>query len=483
MRFNSKILFTLLGVVAILFLLSIIFLSTGSDEAILAEQAYWFSKLGYVKSQLFTGMGQGWEFQQLHYHKLFIWTGALFIEFFGFSIYSLKIIPLLFLLSFIWLFKKYFEYEQMDKYFLFALVLLLVNAYIFVFSTVYRPEIILMTFGFLSYFLLDKAHDRKDHKLFIIAGIMAGICPLWHLNGLMFLCAGGVLLLYQREWKGLVLFSISGLLFFSIYFLDILLQDKLSTFFSQLLNDPNLKGDTQSVIYPINKIFYEHKRIFRSFKEGSFTIIPVLALIFNFRFMIKKHAGIILYTVTLIIFLAMVAHGIRPLYSQLYYPFFILIFIYSFYNPNLKDFYKKTMAFVLVFYVVVQLVYINGYIIWGHHILERNEKISEHLDPGKTKILTTESFVFNNLSEYDINGLLGYRYGWIYRDLNLNTLPVYDLFNFARQYDRDYIIVDLLYDHFSIPEHILYSRLSVGDNVAGYKVIAKQNEYIIFEKL
>lgn len=483
MQLKQKYFILLFVIVGILFLLSIVFLSTGSDESILAEQAWWFSELGYVKSKLFTGMGQGWENLQLHYHKLFIWTGAIFIKIFGFSIYALKVIPLIFFIGFIIIFRKYFKYQQISEYFLLGLFLLVINAYIFVFSTVYRPEVILMTFGFLSYFLLKVGIDKKETRYFILGGIVAGICPLWHLNGLMFLCAGGVLLLVNKEIKGVILFSVFGLAFFSIYFIDIIMMGKLDLYFDQLFNDPNIKGDVKSVIYPFNKIFEEHKRIFRSFKEGSFTVVPLLAIIFNFRYLVNKHSGLLIYTLTLIVFLSLVAHGIRPLYSQVYYPFYVLILIYSFYNPQIKNLYKKLIPFVLIFYVVVQLIYISAYIFWEYNILGRNEKIRSFLDDNKNKLLTTESLVFNELPAYDINGLLGYRYGWMYRNLNVNTVPENDLFKFADNYNRDYIIIDKYYDHKDIYQHISYDKLEVGDMIEGYKIIAKEEDFMIFEKI
>lgn len=79
------------------------------DEAIIGEHAYWFSKLGYVKSQLFVGMGQGWESRQFFYHKLFVWVGATFIKIFGFNILVLRAITLLSFLVFILIFWIYIK--------------------------------------------------------------------------------------------------------------------------------------------------------------------------------------------------------------------------------------------------------------------------------------------------------------------------------------------------------------------------------------
>lgn len=81
---NQPVVFKLIVALLIIYLL-IYFISLptrrpNEDEAILAEHSYTLLREGVVKSYMFEGMGLGWEQKQYHYHKLFIFLGALFVE-------------------------------------------------------------------------------------------------------------------------------------------------------------------------------------------------------------------------------------------------------------------------------------------------------------------------------------------------------------------------------------------------------------------
>ena len=89
-KYRLILLYTL-AIIILVYILSLFYRASNGDEGILAEQAYWLAKIGYVKSELFTNLGFGWEYIQYHYHKLFIWLAALITNIFGFNLYLLRL--------------------------------------------------------------------------------------------------------------------------------------------------------------------------------------------------------------------------------------------------------------------------------------------------------------------------------------------------------------------------------------------------------
>lgn len=481
MRFlQNRVAVFLFGAVLVTFLISLPNRVTSADESILAEQAYWLAEAGIVKSKVFAGMGQGWEFLQLHYHKLFIWIGALAIKVFGFTWYLFKIIPLVFLILFLFLFDKFLKREGLEDFKYLAFAILIINYFIFFYSFYFRPEVVQMFFGFLSYYLLTMGLKKSQTYVFI-AGILAAACALIHLNGLMFLAAGGILLLVRKEFKLTLLFSAGGVIGLFFYFIEILSVDKFQLFLDQLLHDPNIKDDSLGFFHPFKKVLNEHQRLFRGPKEITMTAFPLVALIFNFRFLKKNYFNILIYTATLIIFLAIVAHGITPKYSLVYYPFFILIFLYSFKNNVVPKYYPRIISGLVVVYVITQAVFLVPIFTKSANIPKRSEHLSSFIDKKHAKVLATDTFIFDQLPNYDINSFLGYRYKrFNYEEFNPDELPASDLFEFARFHERDYILV---YKPNTDPRvlHIMdFENLEKGKNYNGYFLIEKGEDYAAF---
>lgn len=476
---NKRTVF-LLAAVVIIFLLSLHNRVTSADESILAEQAFWLAETGVVKSKIFAGMGQGWENIQLHYHKLFIWIGALAIKLFGFTWYLFKLIPLFFLIFFLFLFGKFLKKEGLKDFKYLAFALIIINYFIFFYSFYFRPEIVLMFFGFLSYYLLTEGL-KKSHIFILFSGLMAAAGALVHLNGLMFLAAGGFLLLVKKEYKLVLIFSLGGVFGFFFYFIEILSPDKFELFLNQLLHDPNVKDDSLGILSPFKKILKEHQRLFRGPKEITMTAFPVIALIFNFKFLKKNYYNLLIYTATLVVFLAVVAHGISPRYSLSYYPFFILILLYSFKRTNHKKYYPKIIYGLIIIYVITQLAFLVPIFKKEENIPKRTAHLSSLIEEKSAKVLATDAFVFDQILYHDIIGFIGYRYKrFNYEGRIPAEIPSSDLFNFARLYERDYIVVYTPTTDPRVLDILDFQTLQKGKSYSGYTLIDKGEDYAVF---
>jgi len=100
-RSIQLIIFALFIVAAVSFLFGLYYRTIHVDEPILAEQVQSYQKLGFVKAELFDGMGKDWELRQYHFHKFFILLAATFSDIFGFNIWVLRLVPLLFFIGLI----------------------------------------------------------------------------------------------------------------------------------------------------------------------------------------------------------------------------------------------------------------------------------------------------------------------------------------------------------------------------------------------
>ena len=161
---SRRFLLPLFLIILVIFIYSLWDRSADIDDAWIGEYAYWLAEEGYVHSELMRGINLQEELFVVH-HKLFSFHGALFIRIFGFSLYSLKAVSLVYFLVFVILF--YFYTVRWKRLFskddlLFALFLIFIFPLIFKFSFLYRPEIMMMTFGFSGYILLEKYIESSN---------------------------------------------------------------------------------------------------------------------------------------------------------------------------------------------------------------------------------------------------------------------------------------------------------------------------------
>lgn len=139
---KASLLFVLLSLI-IFYFYSLFHRTVNGDEAIIAEHAYWLNKIGFVRSQMFDGLGLGWENREYHYHKLFVLIGALMFHFFGISLFALRFISVVFTfigLYFMALYSKEKSEHPKKYFFLVSASILLLNFTFYNYSFIYRPK-------------------------------------------------------------------------------------------------------------------------------------------------------------------------------------------------------------------------------------------------------------------------------------------------------------------------------------------------------
>ncbi len=466
-----------------LLLISFIRIAINGDEGIIAEHSYWFNKLGFVKSKMYEGMNAGWEIRQYHFHKLFVFTGALVIRVFGVSLYALRSISLLFLVLAIgFMFKYSKENANQEQYlpgFLLSVILLIANYNFVKFGVIFRPETMLMALGFVSFYFIDSGIKKQRYSYMIFAAILAGLGVYTHLNGVCFVFAGFMVLAVNKKYGFAVLFGAVSSMVSLLYFADIASIAELKAFWQQFTHDPNLTNS--DLLNPFIKLVTEQSRFFWNPTMSLFTILTIVSLVLNFKMLRKAHGTLLLYLLLLVVGLALFSHGKTLKYGLVYFPFMVLITGVSL--PGIIQFSgikKYAIAVLFAAFFVTNTGSILSDILHSTNSIKRNELKSSFMPAKQVNVLGNEIFFFNQIENYTIHIRLAF--SLLYEKYYQRTPTKEDFFAFATKGNNRYIIADKQEDTEEFLNLVEFEQIREGDVLFTYRVIRKTNDFIIFEK-
>jgi hypothetical protein len=484
----------LLLIIGLLFAYSLVNRFPDIDDAWLGENAYWQSKIGYAKSELMHGITQQ-EVRFLPNHKLLTLEGAGFIRMFGFSLVTLKAVSLAWLIIFLVIFHRYACKRLLSpQEFWLAVLLLMSNAMIFQYAFVFRPEIAVMTLGFISYILLEKALGKPQKEVLwvVLSGIAAGLCVSTHLNGIIFLGAGSLLLVWNRRYLQGIIFGASALPAIALYFYDFTPAYNFGFWWYQLNETPafDRAHDLPAALYYLKNLGTEHLRLFHSPEVISLSVL-VLALVVALYRPLKAYRTLLRYTFLLVIILGLFAVHKTPKYMMLYMPFLALIIVLSFRHLLNKDlaaskifnsFTYKQVAPVFIGLLAACLtlnIASDVPVAFRKYDPEANRRLVETCITAKTdtcRIVAPMTFIFNEIENFrSIQGDL------CYTELQKNDSTVYGKGFLERttRYGTDYIILTGEFIH-----RLGADRLTGQDLAdARFTVIRRQDGLLILQKL
>ncbi len=386
------------------------------DEAAFAEFAYWQAQDGYVHSEQFRGLA-GYETQIMLYHKLFEALGAVMILIFGYGLWPLRSLSLIATAMIIFLMWR--EYRRGDGIalddvpadnleFLLAAGFFLLTPLVFKFAKFYRPEMIQTAFGLGSFYCLRRALPDKSTRLMLLAGTLAGASMLTHLNGVIYVLAGGGLLLVFRRWRDFIWFSLAATAVFSLFFVDIIKNPDL--FWWQYVDDPTFGEGERSIMSSLVKILEEHKRLFRKpeiiFTSVLFFSSYIVSLVYQWR----KYREFHLYLGLLLLSLAALAPAKTTPYAILLFPFFAMQ-VGQVGNAVLRG--KLILPRWLRLGLVVCALAFIGHSFGAAAVntftdkqdwVGDNRRIAEQIPPG-SRVLAHMDFVLDEINNYRIAGL------------------------------------------------------------------------------
>ena len=455
-RKMNNIIKCLLLLVILLFLYSLIGRMPQADDAWLGEHAYWQTKLGYVKSELMRGITQQ-EVYLLCHHKLMTLQGSFLITVLGFSVFSLKILSLLYFLIFLLLFYSFTYNKIFNKNLFYLAVLLFVsNTSIFEYSFVFRPEIPLMTLGFISYMFLSKVLKNNDQRyiLTILSGFFAGLCVSTHLNGIIFPIAGFVLLLWNRKYIQSIVFGFSTIPAILIYFYDFTSKFNVSYWFYQINESPLIDNnhDLAFGVKVLLKLLTEHMRFFHSPSEISFSVLLIISLMISFKYL-KAYENLIRYAMLLVLLMSVFSVHKASKYMIVYLPYLIILITLSLniiFNKNYSDRiifkklnYKKTRSsvFVLTFIYLLINITLDIRISREKWTSDYNRNLVQtyvKAKPEDCRIVAPMTFIFNEITRFkSIQSEL------LYSDMQNSDKIIFKqkFLNRTRSFNIDYIIL------------------------------------------
>jgi hypothetical protein len=438
---RSTLLLFFIGTAGILFLVSLYHRWIYLDDAWFGEHAFQLIKTGRIRSEILQGFFR-YEEKVLTTHKFCVLNGAILIKMFGYSPYVLKAVPIPYLLGLLFIFYRYSTDFKIfnDASNLLLLILLFISySFVFEFSYNLRPEIMMAAMGFTSFYCLQKFLSVEKVIYIILAGILAGLCVFSHLNGVIFISAGGIVLLINRKLLAGIGFGIVAVLTSLLYFFDIRgLQDwELALY--QFRNDAALSDQNFTPSYYIFKVLNEHTRFFHDWREVSLSIVLILVLLLCWKYLKQKAPYLLQYTLSLVLSLALVSRGSSSLYYILYIPFFMVIITigidHIFWQGERK--WKYVVVIALAIYMIINTVLNIRLISRREDLVAVNHAIA-HWIPKQARITTTNYFVFNEIDNFDVQSHEVFYYLRKKNKLGPNA----DFLDFCKANNRQYIILD-----------------------------------------
>ena len=409
------------------------------DEAWFAEQSYWFIRDGQVRSELFRGYN-GWENGIYVFHKLFVYVRRIRNVCYGRNRINQQTgsYPL-------WLTRWVFgmatrqvctarEQQWLSIFLYFGCGTLI--RYI----SVNRPETMCMALGFASYLALDPpGYSARPRP--ILAGLLAGLSALTHLNGIIYLLAGAIWLFVKLGWRLAFLFAIAGALTLSLYGLDAILDGNIALLIKQFLNDPatqqNLHlSDKLSVLMDYHQIFFYGQN------EIALTALVILCGI-AFRKHIHWTEPVFLYTLLLLISFWLLTKSITDIYFLLFVPWFAILgagWLVN-YLPMQPAWQKRTSQVLLFIYGLITILQFVFVITENRNTADtevHNSLLASYMPHKQTKVIAPIEFFFGQMDTYKILGLTYY----YFLEKEKGTIPLDTFFQRAAQDNVAYIISD-----------------------------------------
>ncbi len=397
-----------LALFSILLLVSIPQQNIHGDEAWLGEQAYFLERDGVCRSELFRGF-LGYEERILVAHKLFIFLGAMEIRLFGWRLWSLRLLSLMAgAVLLVAIFRHLRGRNRRDIHWRGALLFLISTPLFFKFVNLYRPEILLATCGFGSYYFLIRFLDRRRTRYLLGSALLAGIAVLVHLNGLIYIAAGVVVLLWCRHRRAVLLFLPVSLVIGAFYFWDV--WGNWPLFHLQFMGDPALDAADFRWDAPFWRLLDEHKRLFRKPEIIFTSAISLSSMVYIICTDSSSRRRLVVYTIALIIGLGLLGQAKTTPYAIALFPFFAIIVAratgtwlrQSAHTPR----FVSLIALALWVSFLLHGLYANTLCAFTgkQNLAADNLRLGSLLVPGET-VLAPMSFVFNEIDHFDIRGL------------------------------------------------------------------------------
>lgn len=369
------------------------------DDAWFAEQSFWLQKQGVIRSEFFRGL-LGWENQILVSHKLFLLVGAVFIQLFGYQLPALQFVGLVFFYAIVGelvIYIKKREGKLYSWYLPAMLILVFANRLLVKMSFENRPEMMLAALGFGSFLLIDQ--KKGSSWKILLAAVLAGLAFLCHLNGVIYLIAGFITLLYTRNYRYALVFTIAGGVTSLAYFIDVAQAEQgLMAWYQQFKGDPA----TQNAFGFSSKLWqmFTYPRLFFHSPEQIALSLMLAFLLWYQRSHIRLLPPYLkIYALSLLVSFWLITKANAGLYLVLFIPFMIVL-VYELYQ--VAPFKNLALKLIIAAYFIIgivgmcQIIYTNATM---EYLPISYEKLRKDIPDHKSGFVPL-TFFFNEYEQY-----------------------------------------------------------------------------------
>lgn len=457
-----------------------------NDEAILGEYSYHFLKEGVVRLKTIP-LILDWDERVFGHHRFFTWYGAGIIQVFGWSITALKSSIIPFYGLFLFLLYKYFKLEKLDNsYFLVGSLLIITCPILMLKSFSFRPDIILMTEGLAILYFIRKYRLEQKVLYAAIAGAIAGLAFLTHLNGIAFCVAGFFFLLIIKEFKALIGFVITGAIIGGVYFIELIPANNFERFIYELTNWPTVNhgenyigGGFWGVLEGrAVKLLSEHQRFFWGDKVIAFSALFFSVLLFSFKSIKSQFSDVLLFLLLLVLSLNLFGSHVAERYLLFYYGPMIVITSLGVVMAIRNQVYWKLAVFSFIF--ILQVVFAGKMFLEirnnSYPTVESHERILAKIpNENKPKILAPCELIFNEFAYYDLYNFKTYEY--LQEDMEVPMTHT-QLFQQAVDLGMQYVIIN---DRMTRVKADWFYNWEINDSTL-YKQYFKNDRYVILKR-
>jgi hypothetical protein len=428
-----------LVVLAILTLASLYHRSCFIDDAWLGERAFWLAREGVARSELFRGQLDYGE-RMFVFHKLFALCGAAAVRLFGWSLYVLKSVSLAWFLVFLLLLWRYCRRFAAPGVLPLTGLLLLGHGLLGLHLFIYRPEVMLMTLGFGSFLLLRRFLEGGGLLHVLGAATLAGLGVLTHLNGVVFIPAGALLLLVHRRPRAVVLFVFVSAAVGALYLADAAVAGELPSLFRQLRGDPILAERFGDVGGRVSSALGEHQRYFHSRSEILFSVLLLATVALTARATRLWTDPLLPFVLGLLVPLAVVAPDTQAYYALPALPYLALIVATGIVRglPQQARLAHVLVGLLLAAHCLSGAFELGQIIASNEDTASRNRSLAARIGHPGTTVLATLPFVFNEIETYRIRGL---SYYWVQNGFGRDPIPPEVLFADARAHGARFAVL------------------------------------------
>jgi len=466
------------------------------DDGWIGELAYWLAEDGQVRSELMRGITQQ-EDKFVVSNKLFVLLGSLSIDVFGFSLYALKSVSLVFFVIFLFLFSTYtLKWKQIfnKQDLLLAFILLAVFPWTFKYSFLFRPEMLLMTVGFLAYIFLEKFLDGKKRKTgyLLLSGLLFGLAMSAHLNGLILASAAAVLLIWNKKYLAVIWLTLAALVGFLPYFFDMTSSTDFELWRHQFFDSPSLDSLQTGPFWlkPAINLLNEHMRYFHNLQIIAFSVFLMITLAAGARGMFKTYPTLSRFALLVALFTGLIAMHKSRQYILLNFPYMLILITLTFKKLNQgtltdwpvntekrKAFFQKILLVLLLTFLVISTVFNVRYAIQKFSP-EQNRILADTYageESQRMNVIAPMTFIFNEIENFNrIQGEVCY----IEFQKADPTVKGEGFLKKADEYDIDLIMISPFY------QQILgISAFKPGMNKGSYRVIDKTDDLLVLKRL